>query len=104
MAHSLEANGLNRSGKSQPLTDGTGKLSIATRNRVTPDRGRFGSGSRASAIVKLIGTDSCQTPHTGWVAEGGSRVGQGVVLGKRLTDEAGAAVWASACAETGATM
>ena len=77
MAQSLEGNGLNRSGESQPLTDGTGKLSIATLNRVTADRGRFEPGGRASAIVKLIGgTDSCQTPHSGWVAQGGSS-GQG---------------------------
>ena len=77
MAQSLEGNGLNRSGESQPLTDGTGKFSIATHNGVTADRGRFGPGWRASAIVKLIGgTDSSQTPHTGWVAEGGSS-GQG---------------------------
>jgi hypothetical protein len=76
MAQSLEGNGLNRSGESQPLTDGTGKLSIATVNRVTADRG-FEPGGRASAIVKLFGgTDSCQTPHTGWVARGGSS-GQG---------------------------
>ncbi len=70
----LEAKSLDSPDETRPFVD-KGKTDVVNVGGVTVGRGVFEPGWRWSEHVKPIaGTESCQSPHTGYVLSGGMRV------------------------------
>ena len=57
--------------ETRPFKDGKGKLDVFSLGESILGRGEFQPGWRWSQHVKpIVGTDSCQAAHTGYVLEG----------------------------------
>lgn len=68
---SLEKKSLDKPDEIRPFKDGKGRMAVFIVGNQTVGRGEFEPGWRWSEHVKpIVGTDSCQAAHTGFMLEG----------------------------------
>ena len=61
----------NSPDETRAFKDGKGKMDVFSLGEATVGRGEFEPGWRWSQHVKpIVGTDSCQAAHTGYILEG----------------------------------